>query len=128
MERLITDIEYLGLPYSDEDPTLMDYRAEISDIICADLMNQNRIIFAPISSCHHIARKYRLPRTWDFWKHVDEEFLKISKTLIIITLPGWEESTGLTEERSIAERYEIPEEFIDPDPYIRELKEKGIEL
>jgi hypothetical protein len=128
MERIITDIEYLGLPYTHEDPKVMDFRAEVSDIICADLMNQGRIIFAPISSCHHIAKKYKLPRTWDFWKHVDEEFLSACKTLIIVTLEGWEISTGLTEERIIAKRYDIPVEYINPDPYVRELKKRGIEL
>jgi len=118
-----TNIEYLGTPYLHDDEEVMQFRAEISDMICADLMKQGRFIYAPISSCHHIAKKYGLPRDWQFWKGMDEEFVSICKRLLIITLPGWEKSTGLTAERGIAKRESIPCEFIDPEPYIEKLKE-----
>ena len=57
----ITEIEYLATPYTDDDPDIEDYRASISDLIAAKLTEQNRIIFAPISAWHHIARKHKLP-------------------------------------------------------------------
>ena len=84
----MSEIEYLAIPYSDPDPEVMDYRAEISDIICADLMNQGRVIFAPISSCHHIAKKHTMPRDWEFWKNIDEQFVRASKTLLVVALEG----------------------------------------
>ena len=117
----MSEIEYLAIPYTDPDEDVMGYRAELSDIVCADLMNQGRVIFAPISSCHHIAKKYTLPRDWEFWKKIDEEFIRASKTLLVIQLPGWENSTGVTAERKIAEDAGIPIEFIDPEPYIEKL-------
>jgi len=117
----MSEIEYLAIPYSDPDPEVMDYRAEISDIVCADLMNQGRVIFAPISSCHHIAKKYTLPRDWEFWKNIDEQFVKASKTLLVVALDGWENSTGVTAERKIAEDAGIPVELIDPKPYLKKL-------
>jgi hypothetical protein len=117
------DIEYLAIPYSDEDETVMDFRAEISDAICADLMNQGRIIFAPISSAHHIAKKYGLPRDWGFWHKFDEEFVRICKRIIVITLKGWETSTGVQAELDLAKQYGLEIEYIDPTPYIKALKE-----
>jgi len=117
----MSEIEYLAIPYSDPDPEVMDYRAEISDIVCADLMNQGRVIFAPISSCHHIAKKYTLPRDWEFWKNIDEQFVRASKTLLVVALDGWEKSTGVTAERKIAEDAGIPMELIDPKPYLEKL-------
>jgi len=117
----MSEIEYLAIPYSDPDPEVMDYRAEISDIVCADLMNQGRVIFAPISSCHHIAKKYTLPRDWEFWKNIDEQFVRASKTLLVVALDGWENSTGVTAERKIAEEAGIPVELIDPKPYLKKL-------
>ena len=121
----MSEIEYLAIPYSDPDPEVMDYRAEVSDKVCADLMNKGRIIFAPISSCHHVAKKYEMPRDWDFWKRVDTEFIRASKRFLIVTLPGWEESTGVTAEIKIAKEAGIPIEHIDPKPYLAVLRTYG---
>ena len=116
-----SEIEYLAIPYSHDDESIRNFRANISDIIWADLCNNNRIIFAPISSCHHIATKYNMPKTWDFWKRIDEEFVKCSKRLLVVTLDGWETSTGVTAEIEIAIENNIPIEYIDPIPYIDKL-------
>jgi Domain of unknown function (DUF1937) len=119
-----SEIEYLAIPYTDKDEKVMDYRAEISDMVCADLMNQGRYIYAPISSCHHIAKKYGLPRNWEFWQGMDEEFVKICKRFLIITLPGWENSTGLNGELEIVRKHNKEIEYIDPTPYIERMKQK----
>jgi len=116
-------IEYLAIPYSNEDESVMDFRAEISDMICADLMNQGRLIYAPISSCHHIAKKYGLPREWEFWQRLDREFVKICGRIIVITLDGWENSVGVQAEISLAKKYGLEIEYIDPASYIKESKE-----
>jgi hypothetical protein len=116
-----SNIEYLAIPYLHDDEAVMQFRADVSDIIFADLSNQGRYIYAPISSCHHIAQKYDLPRDWKFWAGLDEEFVTICKTLLVITLPGWVESTGVTAEISIANREGIPIEYIDPRYYVDQL-------
>lgn len=127
-KKLTTEIEYLGIPYNHVDERVMIFRAEISDMICADLMKQGRLIYAPISSCHHIAEKHGLPRNWEFWQRMDEQFICICKKLLIVTLDGWETSIGLTAERKLAEKCGIPIEKIDPEPYITILKTRKEEL
>jgi hypothetical protein len=117
-----SEIEYLGLPYSSADPFIEDWRAEISNMVAVDLTKQGRIIFAPISAWHHLARKYKLPGTFEYWLRLDEEFIKVSKKLLIITLPGWRESTGVTEEIKLAHKYYVPVKYIDPEPYIKEME------
>lgn len=121
-------IEYLGLPYTNDDPLIEDWRADISDRIAADLfLREGRIIFAPISAWHHIARRYKLPGTFEYWFELDEEFIKISTKLLIIMLPGWKESTGANGEIKLARKYNIPVEYIDPEPYFtEEEKEKHL--
>lgn len=119
-----SEIEYLGLPYSDDDPAVEDWRAEVSNAVAVDLTKQGRIIFAPISAWHHLARKYELPGTFEYWLKLDEEFIKASKKLLIITLPGWKESTGVTEEIKLAKKYNVPIEYIDPKPYIEKMETK----
>jgi hypothetical protein len=117
-------IEYLGLPYTDENSLLKDWRALVSDKVASDLTTQGRIIFAPISAWHHIAKKYELPGTFEYWLELDEEFIKISKRLLIITLPGWKESKGVNGEIELAHKYNIPIEYIDPKPYIKQMESK----
>jgi hypothetical protein len=118
----VKSFEYLAIPYTHKDEAVMSFRAEISDIICADLMMQGRYVFAPISSCHHIAKKYGLPRDWEFWKGMDEVFVSLAKKFLIVTLPGWEDSTGVMAELDIAKKHNIPIEYIDPTSYIEKLK------
>jgi hypothetical protein len=118
-------IEYLGLPYTDDDPLMEDWRADISDRVAADLFTrEGRIIFAPISAWHHIARKYELPGTFEYWAKFDEEFIKISTKLLIIMLPGWKDSTGVNGEIKLAHKYNIPIEYIDPEPYFTDEERK----
>jgi hypothetical protein len=124
----VSEIEYLAIPYTDDDEAVMDFRAAVSDIICAELMNQGRYIYAPISSCHHIAKKYGLPRIWEYWKGMDEAYVSICKTFIIVMLPAWETSTGVTAELEIANRCKINIEYIDPEPYIKRLEENKNDL
>lgn len=119
-------LEYLALPYTDEDEDLMDFRAAVSDIIWADLSNQGRFVYAPISSAHHIAKKYDLPRDWAFWEGLDSLFITKCDKFLIITLPGWEESTGVTAETAIAEGLGMEIEYIDPTPYIKQLEAKNV--
>ena len=116
-------IEYLGLPYTDDDQSVKDWRTSVSDRVAADLTKQGRIIFAPISAWHHIAKKHELPTTFEYWLELDEEFIKISSRLLVITLPGWYMSTGVNAEIELAIKYKIPIDFIDPKPYLTD-KEK----
>jgi len=125
MKGKIRPIEYLAIPYSSPYESVMDFRAEVSDIICADLMNQGRLIYAPISSCHHIAKKYGLPRDWKFWRRLDREFIKTCGKIIVITLNGWKKSTGVRAEIRLAKKYGLEYEEIDPTPYLKELKREG---
>lgn len=115
-------IEYLAIPYSSDDASVMDFRAEVSDIVCADLMNKGRLVYAPISSCHHIAKKHGLPRDWKFWRRLDREFIKMCGKIIVITLDGWKNSTGTQAEILLAKKYGLKYEELDPTPYLERLK------
>ncbi len=115
----LSKIEYLATPYMHQNKFIREFRAMVSDVIAADLMKQGRIIFAPIAMSHGLAVKYGLPQDWKFWGKFDEEFIKVSSKLLVITLKGWKESTGVTAEIKLANKYGIPIEHIDPEPYIK---------
>lgn len=116
-------IEYLALPYSDDSEDMMCWRADVSDFIFSELSKEGRSLYAPISSAHHVAKKYGMPRDWKFWKKLDEEFLSVCGKIIVIMLPGWEASVGLTAELKLAEELGLPIEWLDPEPYLRKMEE-----
>jgi len=112
------EIEYLGLPYTHEDKFMLHFRAEVSNMIAAKLTLEGRIIFAPISAWHHIAMKYDLPGNFEYWEKLDEAFIKVSKKLLVIKLPGWDTSNGVTLEKKIANENGVPIEYINPEDYL----------
>lgn len=117
-------IEYLAIPYTHENVFVKHFRAEVSNFIAASLTKQGRIIFAPISAWHHMAMKYDLPGTFEYWAELDEQFIRISINLIVVMLDGWRESRGLKLEMEIAKKYGVPIEYLDPIPYIKDLKKE----
>ena len=112
-------IEYLALPYSHKSERVMVERAAVSDFIFSELSKEGRIIYAPISSCHYIARTYTMPTDWRFWGKMGEAFVKASKRVLVIPLPGWQDSIGLTAEIEIAKENGIAIEFLDLKHYMK---------
>ena len=119
------EIIYLAIPYTHDDTDVVDFRADVSDIIVADLANRGFNVFAPISAWHKISKKHNLPGDWDFWQNYDEAFIKISGTLLIIMLEGWRYSVGVTAETALADKYRLKVDFIDPRQYVAQLRKEG---
>lgn len=123
----MSEIEYLALPYSNGHEDVMVFRAEVSDFVFSELSKEGRVIYAPISSGHHVARQFGLPTDYGFWQKMCEEFVSISKKVIVICLPGWRESTGVTGELKVAHDKGIEIEYLDPAPYLERLGYESID-
>jgi len=113
-------IEYLALPYSHKSERVMVERAAISDFIFSELSKEGRIIYAPISSCHYVARTHSMPTDWRFWGKMGKTFVEASDRVLVIPLPGWEKSVGLIAEMKIAIAAGIDIEFLDLRYYMNE--------
>ena len=109
----VVGIVYLAAPYSHDDPAVKQQRFDLINQVAAHFMNDGLTIFSPISMSHPIA-KYGLPTDWDFWCNCDTKFIKASCELMVLQLPGWQESTGVTAEIEIANALDIPVTYIDP--------------
>ena len=117
----MADIIYLAVPYSDKNEDVMNFRASVSDFIFSELSKEGYTVYAPISSCHHISKKYGLPRDYKFWKKMCEEFISIVNRVIVIALPGWEESVGVTAEIALAKARGLHVLILDPEPYLERM-------
>jgi len=122
----LLDLEYLGIPYSNGNDYLINFRAVIADMIAHDLTNQGRAIYSPISSWHIIACKFKMPRTFEFWEKMNLSFLSRCKKMLVVMMLGWKESIGLQGEIDFAKENKISIEYIDPKPYFEQLGMVGI--
>jgi hypothetical protein len=104
---------YLGSPYSYHHPIVVMDRFNRTERLVAQLLKRNYHIYSPIVHCHELAHKYDLPKDAMFWQSYNYAMLAKASQLWVYRLPGWEESTGLTAERLLANKLSIPTQFVD---------------
>lgn len=64
-------------------------------------------VFSPITHSHPM-HEMGLGGDWEFWKSIDTEYLGASERMVIVTLDGWQLSTGVNAEAEIANRLGVP--------------------
>ena len=116
MDKKLT---YLACPYTSDDAELMNKRFDDVCLVAGGLMKTtDKVIYSPISHCHPIAMQTSLPTGWKFWERIDRTYLEYCCEMIVLTLPGWEESTGVQAEIKIAEELGIPIAYINGSLWI----------
>ncbi len=109
-----TDVYYLASPYSHKDAYVRHLRYETIDMVAAKLFLKDFILIEPIGSCHSKSLKYDMPTGYKFWQTRDRKMIEISDAVLVITLPGWKESTGVTDEIEYAESLGRPVYYVNP--------------
>jgi hypothetical protein len=108
---------YLASPYTSADHTIMDERYAAACKTTAWLLNNKVWVYSPIVHCHELAKMFNLPRDLPFWWDYNRNMLIPAKRLLILVLPGWEDSAGVTQETQFAADMHKPVEFIHPDTH-----------
>ncbi|MBU6231544.1 DUF1937 family protein [Patescibacteria group bacterium] len=103
---------YLAAPYTHHSTHVRDARFQSINKAASVLMRRGFLIFSPISHTHPIAMAGSLPTGWDFWKRYDETVLSYCCCMIVLTLPGWQESKGVCSEIGIAKSIPIPIHYV----------------
>lgn len=101
----------------DKHAKLMQRRYEYAAKRTAEFMKLGHTMFCPINHCHPIAEKYDMPRTWEFWKQHDLDYIRASNELWVLCMPHWQESVGITAEIAFADRLGIPVRLITCNDY-----------
>lgn len=107
---------YLATPYSDPDPSVRQVRYETACIVAAELMSRGRIVFSPVAHSHGIALHGVLnPLDRPFWLAQDMPHLLDSDVLLIVHMPGWDQSEGIKAEVAAANKHGIEVRHFDPE-------------
>ena len=114
MTRPENEIIYLACPYAHPDTAVRDWRYNTACRTAAQLIKQGYAVFSPLSHSLPIAKSGDLPDIdTGFWLKQDLLFLRLCGKVFVLTLPGWEESTGVRAEIAEAKKRNIPVMFID---------------
>jgi len=63
---------------------------------------------SPIVHCYPIAQRHNLPGDYSFWRIYTKTLLKACSAMRVLQLPGWFNSTGISQEVAYANRFKIP--------------------
>jgi hypothetical protein len=96
---------YLASPYSHKDPQVVNTRFLLAERVTAELLKTERFVYSPIVHCHEIARKFNLPTDAAFWMNYNKAMLAEASDLLILCLPGWQESVGVNMEIDFAKSF-----------------------
>lgn len=102
---------YLASPYSHKDPAVVKARFLAVEKVSALLMLRDYAIFSPIMHCHVMATKYEMPTDAKYWQNYNTAFIRKADAMFVLTIDGWEESLGVTQEIGLAEELNLPVQY-----------------
>jgi hypothetical protein len=99
---------YLASPYTHPDASVREMRY-LDALDALNWLVGNRIwTYSPIVHCHHLSAKYTLPGNHEFWQDYNHLMILNSRGMMLLQLPGWKESNGVTDELDYADHLGIP--------------------
>jgi Domain of unknown function (DUF1937) len=119
-EEGVTTITYLAGPYTKGSPEKRVARFHALTFVAAELIRAKRIIYSPITMTHPIDLVMAGNNSTlgsEFWVSFDEAFMEHCSEIVVLTLPGWKDSSGVSREiayfehRGISPLYESPDKF-----------------
>lgn len=108
LNRLI----YVGSPYSNPDDSIRIKNFEIVSLYTAKLIAAGENVFSPISYGHMMVGFCDMPTDFNFWNNFCLAFLSKCDELIVLTIPGWENSIGLAAEIKFCNENNIPVRYV----------------
>lgn len=104
---------YLACPYSTSDDALKEHRVKVAFHVTARIMKMGNAIFSPLTHTHDLGKI--ITASHDFWMLQDIAILRHASLLVVLCLPGWDESKGVREEIAVAHACRIPVVYINED-------------
>ncbi len=106
-------LTYLACPYSHPEADVRHGRfVNVTRAASWLMSHKDRNVFSPITHCHPMHQIAGLRGDWPFWKRIDTQYLKMSRRLVVLIIPGWDKSVGVLAEIGIARRLGIPVLFL----------------
>ena len=89
---------YLASPYSDDNPAVMEERAQETTEFVARMTALGHLIYSPITYYHTIAQVMSLPTDAEFWWGFNRDMLNRCHEMYVLEIDGWSASVGVDKE------------------------------
>jgi hypothetical protein len=84
--------------------------------VTAALIKRGLSVFSPIAHSHAICDHGHLPHLdHDLWMKADEPMMHKSDALLVVRLPGWDHSDGISKEIRVFNAAGKPVHYLDPE-------------
>lgn len=106
---------YVAAPYTHSDPDIVKHRMNLFAITMAELIRRGEHPVSPLMN--HFLTDYvetDFPLTWDYWKEYSFSLMRNCVELYVVTMDGWEQSSGVKAEIEMAEKMQKPVTYIAP--------------
>lgn len=114
---------YLMAPYTHEQHTVCQQRFELITLVLGELMQQFPYdwVFSPITQ-GHVTVPFLPPvvaHSHKFWMQQCEHALREADRVMLLPLPGWRESKGITQELDWCAEWDKPVVLLDAFDFLR---------
>ena len=107
---------YLAAPYTHKLKYIVHRRVLEINRVVGELFHKGIFVFSPISASHPVLEvTNNLTGEWETWAAFDEIVIGKCDEFLILTLDGWQESTGVNTETKIAKRLNKRISYVDPE-------------
>lgn len=109
---------YLASPYSHSDPDVRALRYVAAVKAASQLARAGVPVYSPIAHSHPIDHEIEIevgrrpPHM--YWMHCDLLVLAVCTRVLVLQIPGWDESRGVRHEVDAARRAGIPVVYAEP--------------
>lgn len=106
---------YLASPYSHPDPAVRKARYNAALLCAANCIKNHQPVFSPIAYGHPLVEvEPALGTSAKAWHEFNTSMLRHASVVCVLTLDGWDKSTGVLAEITMAQSLDIPVHYIVP--------------
>lgn len=109
----MTQVSYLGAPYTHEDRFVRQARVLATGRIVCYRMQKGIHLYSPIMQGHYSEMAWGHEMPYALWIEHGLAMLDALKHMTVLQLPGWEKSAGLQVEIAHCEEKKYPIEHIE---------------
>ncbi|WP_019644248.1 DUF1937 family protein [Novispirillum itersonii] len=92
---------FLACPYGHADRVVVEHRFQVSNAVAARIARKGCVIFSQVSMSHpinqHLAGLDKAA-VGALWAPIDAAFMEMMDELVVVDIPGWQESAGVARE------------------------------
>lgn len=108
---------YISSPYNHKIPAVRHDRFVLVSRFTVKMMKKGEQVYSPIAYGHQFRDIFPDQESrWVYWKTFDLHMLSHSQEMIVLMLPGWKESIGVSQEIQYAEQNNIPITYMEYTP------------